>query len=539
MSQANPITAAASLAYRTYRIVLFGMPDAGKSSLLGALVQAAQTQEHILGGKLIDKSHGLMELQRRLYEDRPRETLEEVAPYPIALEPLGAKDGQPPSPATEAVLFDCDGRIANELLARKDSLSGEIGRRTLAQAVLNADTLVLTIDVAAEGSQLKQHFAQFTRFLRMLERSRGQRTEVGGLPVYLVLTKCDLLARPTDTSAQWMEQIEEHKRDVHQRFQEFLARQAAQEQMPFGKIDLHVWATAVKRPALADAPARPKEPYGVAELFRQCLDSARAFRLRRRRATQRLGWVVGLLAVLIGFMTLLALFFMATRRETGISRYEKELRAFRSAHSDGPAERLQEPLERTIQDLRHFRDSPLFAKMPEDLQKYVVDHLKEAEAYQKYTRDFKAYQDREIRRQSPRFAETEGELAKMEQALEKFPVPAEYRAAWQDTDVVRREREWRQDIEVMRREVSVAVKQLDDMIAKAQQREKEDSLTRRKKLLEDLQWQEKRSPYREGNRTLVPQSTRVTYADVMRFDPVSRRYEEWKRWREKLKQDAP
>ena len=85
----------------------------------------------------------------------------------------------------------------------------------------------------------------------------------------------------------------------------------------------------------------------------------------------------------------------------------------------------------------------------------------------------------------------------------------------------------------------MAVKQLDDMIAKAQQREKEDSLTRRKKLLEDLQWEEKRSPYREGNRTLVPQSTRVTYADVMRFDPVSRRYEEWKRWREKLKQDAP
>jgi len=33
------------------RIVLFGMPDAGKSSLLGALLQAGQTQEHLLDGR--------------------------------------------------------------------------------------------------------------------------------------------------------------------------------------------------------------------------------------------------------------------------------------------------------------------------------------------------------------------------------------------------------------------------------------------------------------------------------------------------------
>src|SRR5207245_4735258 len=118
----------------------------------------------------------------------------------------------------------------------------------------------------------------------------------------LVLTKCDLIAKPADTSAQWMERIEERKREVHQRFQEFLAQQAAQEQMPFGSIDLHLWATAVKRPALADAPARPKEPYGFAELFRQCLDSARGFRERRPQAPQRPGRVVGLLAVIVGLM---------------------------------------------------------------------------------------------------------------------------------------------------------------------------------------------------------------------------------------------
>src|SRR6516165_12527157 len=70
------------------RLVLFGMPAAGKSSLLGALAQAAQTQEHLLNGHLTDLSKGLAELKRRLYEDQPQETLEEVVPYPISFEPF-------------------------------------------------------------------------------------------------------------------------------------------------------------------------------------------------------------------------------------------------------------------------------------------------------------------------------------------------------------------------------------------------------------------------------------------------------------------
>ncbi len=60
--------AVAAIPRHAFRIVLFGMPDAGKSSLLGALAQAAQSQQELFHGKLIDKSHGLLELQKRLYE---------------------------------------------------------------------------------------------------------------------------------------------------------------------------------------------------------------------------------------------------------------------------------------------------------------------------------------------------------------------------------------------------------------------------------------------------------------------------------------
>src|SRR3954471_18235125 len=134
------------------RIVLFGMPDAGKSSLLGALAQAAQTQEHVLNGRLIDKSQRLLELQRRLYEDRPRETLEEVAPYEVGLEPFAAKGAT--AEAVGAVLFDCDGRVANELLGAKE-LTGNGKDRALTRAVLDADTLVLAVDASTDVAALK------------------------------------------------------------------------------------------------------------------------------------------------------------------------------------------------------------------------------------------------------------------------------------------------------------------------------------------------------------------------------------------------
>src|SRR5580692_9971741 len=118
MASAAPITKALPDVEgdaNTLRIVLFGMPDAGKSSLLGALVQCAHMQDRILQGRLIDLTNGLAELWRRVYEDRQRETLEEIVPYPVYFEPYA---GDPDAiPNLGAILYDCDGRVANELLS--------------------------------------------------------------------------------------------------------------------------------------------------------------------------------------------------------------------------------------------------------------------------------------------------------------------------------------------------------------------------------------------------------------------------------------
>src|SRR5262249_54771371 len=107
-------TAPPTVSRDALRIVLFGMPAAGKSSLLGALGEAAQAQEHLLHGRLADLSHGIAELRQRLYDESPRRTVEEIVPYPVAFEPFA--DPHDGGPRAEALLIDCDGRVANDLL---------------------------------------------------------------------------------------------------------------------------------------------------------------------------------------------------------------------------------------------------------------------------------------------------------------------------------------------------------------------------------------------------------------------------------------
>src|SRR5262249_53094559 len=155
---------------------LFGMPEAGKSSLLGALAQAAQTQEHLLRGHL-KVSTGLAELQHRLYDGKPKETLDEVVPYPTVFEAFADSSGE--KRRTELAFFDCDGRVANELLSRRRSLDSAGNEQSLAYQIEEADVLVLAIDAAASTAQVDADFAEFSRFLRLLRRQRGGQSEVG------------------------------------------------------------------------------------------------------------------------------------------------------------------------------------------------------------------------------------------------------------------------------------------------------------------------------------------------------------------------
>ena len=232
----------------------------------------------------------MSELQHRIYDGKARETLEEIVPYPVSYEPFR---GQKPDPAQrlDAVLYDCDGRVANEILTRQQEVGDAAGK--LSETILRADALILVVDAAASPEQIAADFGEFVRFLRFFEQQRGRRSDVGGLPVYLVLSKCDLLKQPNEPLSAWAERIEERKKEVLARFKEFVD---ADGPSGFGSIDLEVAATAVRRPVAANA-APSREPLGVAELFRHCLLAAQEYRQRVRQSTRRLTLTVaGLVA---------------------------------------------------------------------------------------------------------------------------------------------------------------------------------------------------------------------------------------------------
>ncbi len=366
------------------RIVLFGLPGAGKSSLLGALSQSGQAQEHLLNAHLNDLSHGLDELRQRLYDENGRRTAEEVVPYPVDFETLGdGKNGH-----VAAALIDCDGRVANDLLVQNKPLDENSPEGTLAHEVLEADTLVLVVDAAAPPAQIETDFMEFDRFLRAMETQRGRRTEVSGLPVFLVLSKCDLLAVPEDSVMDWMEKIEQRKREVDVHFRDFLARrQAEAASLPFGQIDLRLWATAVKRPALAGTPPRPREPYGVAELFRQCLDQAVAFRARNRRADHRLYWVTGGAAALVVLLTALMVGVAARPQPPGPSDLQQKIETMRYAERRTPAERLRGPvvdLKMRRDDLNALAHTAGFEALPDADKEFVQDRAAELTEYVLY-----------------------------------------------------------------------------------------------------------------------------------------------------------
>ena len=279
------------------RVVLFGMPDAGKSSLLGALAQSAQSQDRGLHGRLLDLTHGLAELWRRVYENRPRETLDEIVPYPVYFERfISDPNGQQRIPL---MLYDCDGRVANEILSQRRALQRDPKAGPLAQAVLDADALILVVDGSAMDAQIDQDFREFVRLLKTIQKYRSHDHAVGGLPVHLVLTKCDLLAHEPITAHAWESRIEQRKQQVVDRFSDFLRTEGV-EGFNFGSIDLHINATAVKRPGLAEVPAQPREPFGVAELFYECFENAEGFRDRVARADRRLKYTVFGAAGLLG-----------------------------------------------------------------------------------------------------------------------------------------------------------------------------------------------------------------------------------------------
>jgi hypothetical protein len=499
------------------RIVLFGLLNAGKTSLLKALNQAADSQGDLLNGQLTDLSGRMIDLQTH---GDPEPTKEETVAYPIRFEPriVGREFHEG---SFNAVVFDSNGALASGILFRQDPLNGARDEGSLAISILQADTIFLVVDTVADSTRIEADFDQFARFLELLERSRGRRIDISGLPVFLVLAKCDLLAQPGDTPSQWMDRIEERKVRLSRHFKDFLSRERSQPKSPFGRIDLHLWATAIKRPALAGGIDKTSEPFGVSELFRQGLASAQLFRRKHGESSRKLfQTVTGLLAamvILCGFAAILVLGLLEatpTQLDVSVDRFRAQQQSL------GPLAAHRTPKAK-IEELRAFLSNPSFSRLPEDKQGYVRHLLDELLAYQDYEQKLREITD-------PRDATNDAQLEEIEESLRAVSIPAEYNVEWSQTDAGRRRADWLEDIAAIREAVQKVNSWYQKLIQDGRQVLNDLNgpklPVRARRVLQDAAT----PPFPENDRDqLVPGSRRVTYDTIFRFASAAEMRRQW------------
>src|SRR5437879_3286199 len=117
----------------TPRLLLFGSPNAGKSSLLGALAQAAD-------GQLVEESGDLARLQKNTYEGKSNPT-GELESYVLRFHATAAKGAE--AVAEQLTVFDCSGASALEMLKAEEPFARP---HPMKKPVLDADAVLLALD---------------------------------------------------------------------------------------------------------------------------------------------------------------------------------------------------------------------------------------------------------------------------------------------------------------------------------------------------------------------------------------------------------
>ena len=409
------------------RVVFFGPSRSGKSALITRLIRAADP----LGENPIPLSAATppVGIQRELMPHLIR------VPDPAA------------GPGSTMVVVDCDGQSAGELLSHPDKLIRGAARGALAVAVRSADALVLVVDAAASPLEVDRTFRAFGGFLDSLSEGRTFGREVGGLPVFLTLTKCDALALPDDEPTDWLGRVEARKAEVQDRFRDFFGDDVAETDahyLDFGSIDLQVRATAVevpKQPGFAPY-AGSDGTFGIATLTHDVLPAARVYRSRTLRAKRRLRLTISGLGLVVGVMLsgLIALAAFGTG-DPLVAR----IRAFQEREGP-PSVRLSDRnLPRNRVELLGIRESPGFVRLPPDLRKYVETHLAEYDAYRIYHTKFQPP------RLPPTELRTQRELAELTTAIAtELAPPSQYSSTWTDTEAVKLRSKWNTDVTLLR-----------------------------------------------------------------------------------------
>ena len=416
---------------RTPRVVFFGPPYSGKSALLDEFIRTAAPEEFTI----------------TLAAAKPTNRLErELVPHTIQVgDPAFGTIGE------SFVVCDCDGKAASDLLSSPDAMLRRTGRGALADAVRNADALVLVIDANASEAIIDQTFQDFQRFLNGLRQGRTDGREVGGLPVFLTLTKCDALYQPGDMPTDWLNRLNEKELYVKNRFEDYfgddVSTESESEFLGFGSLNLKLHKTSTKIPqgAAFNKYADPNGTFGVANLVYECLIAARNHLDRAQSARKRLRWTVGGAAGLLALMVFGMLLFATTGGFGSSNLLAERVKAYQASEPAIAVRLSDKHFGRYYKELNSIHSSSGFADLSGDFQQFVTARLVEFEKYKDYRSRFKP----------PRLGPAE--LRSREQvdqlALdlnETLAPPEEFAATWNETEAVQLWAKWKTDLVLAR-----------------------------------------------------------------------------------------
>lgn len=417
------------------RILLFGHPGSGKSSLLGALQRAGETQGEHLGAEVLDPSGRLPKIREYIYTGTSFErTHTELVTYELRLKPwrVGAR------PPGSVVIHDCDGNAASALLKHPDPITERAVTGLIASAVVQADLIALVVNAGAADEDLDEAFDEFLMFLERVHGRKAFDREVGGFPIELILTQCDQLFEPGDTRERWLEETESRLDHALKRFAEFLHEQRpveSSEYLPFGSVTLHGHAVAIREPG-------GSEPFGVAECFRDLFARANQHRERvrlSRRHLRRTLWAVASSVWLLLAGAVAVTLYQPKAADPGLA---DRVQAYWNREPPA-AERLStRNLARNRRLLAEFQADAGYFALSEDLRSFVSGRLNEADEYQAYLAKLAA---------TPTPAETRSleELARLESRLNgELALPMQY--TWGETEAARLRDKWLADVPALR-----------------------------------------------------------------------------------------
>ncbi len=373
------------------RVLLFGHRGAGKSALIGALLQAGETQGETLQAELVSSSVDLPRIRDAVYSDQKiTAPARELVSYTIHLRPWRSGT-QPVGEPLTIILHDCDGRAAEELLEHPEPITQRYANSPLARAVVEADAIMLLIDASSTEDELQEAFHEFNQFLQVVARAKIDAREVGGFPIFLVLTQCDRLARPNDTRKEWEQRVAARCEAAWAAFAAFLHDAATTEEMPspflaFGSVDLTVKAVAVRQPPLRGRLLPQNQPYGVAELFRECFAEAKAHCLRAGESARRLKWTVrAAISLVLLLLTTLGIVTFFPPEQTALALAEK-VRQYQRQEPPAAMRLANGQIERNKKILLAFASDVGFPALESELREFVHSRLQEIEDYQEYRR---------------------------------------------------------------------------------------------------------------------------------------------------------